>query len=164
MGDTAARDLVVEMVGLNKWYGQHHVLRDITLGLAKGEKMVLCGPSGSGKSTLIRCVNGLEAYHEGDLQVGPTRLDGTQASLATVRSRVGMVFQNFNLFPHLTVLQNLTLGAVYARGEPEHRAIERAHELLERVRLSLADRQVSGATVRRPAPARGDCPRADAGA
>ena len=158
MGDTAARDLVVEMVGLNKWYGQHHVLRDITLGLAKGEKMVLCGPSGSGKSTLIRCVNGLEAYHEGDLQVGPTRLDGTQASLATVRSRVGMVFQNFNLFPHLTVLQNLTLGAVYARGEPEHRAIERAHELLERVRLSSqtdkSPGQLSGGQRQRVAIAR----------
>ncbi|MGA0562797.1 amino acid ABC transporter ATP-binding protein [Ancylobacter sp. VNQ12] len=133
---TVARELVVEMSGLNKWYGEHHALRDVSLGLAAGEKIVLCGPSGSGKSTLIRCINGLEAFHEGDLRVCGIRLDGTQDSLNAVRRKAGMVFQNFNLFPHLTVLENLTLGAVYARFEPEHRAIERAHGLLARVQLT----------------------------
>lgn len=133
---TAPRDLVVEMSGLNKWYGQHHVLRDATLGLARGEKIVLCGPSGSGKSTLIRCINGLEPFHEGDLVVCGTHLDGTPASLAAVRRTAGMVFQSFNLFPHLSVLENLTLGAIYAKGEPEHQAIDRAHGLLARVQLT----------------------------
>ncbi|MCS0495976.1 amino acid ABC transporter ATP-binding protein [Ancylobacter sp. GSK1Z-4-2] len=127
---------MVEMAGLNKWYGEHHVLRDVALGLARGEKIVLCGPSGSGKSTLIRCINGLEPFHEGDLTVCGTRLDGSAQALAEVRRHAGMVFQSFNLFPHLTVLENLTLGAVYARGEPEARAAERAHGLLARVRLS----------------------------
>jgi general L-amino acid transport system ATP-binding protein len=136
--------MVVEMSGLNKWYGEHHVLRDVSLGLAAGEKIVVCGPSGSGKSTLIRCINGLEAFHEGDLIVCGIQLDGTQDSLNAVRRKAGMVFQNFNLFPHLTVMENLTLGAVYARNEPEDRAIERAHGLLARVQLSTQTWKLPG--------------------
>ncbi|MFT0862224.1 amino acid ABC transporter ATP-binding protein [Ancylobacter sp. G4_0304] len=141
---TAARPLMVEMVGLNKWYGTHHVLRDVALGLAPGEKIVLCGPSGSGKSTLIRCINGLEPFQEGHLDACGITLDGTAEALAQVRRRVGMVFQSFNLFPHLTVLENLTLGAVYARGEPEDRAIARAHGLLARVRLTSQTHKFPG--------------------
>ncbi|WP_341990061.1 amino acid ABC transporter ATP-binding protein [Azorhizobium sp. AG788] len=141
---TATRDLVVEMSALSKWYGQHHVLRDVTLGLARGEKIVLCGPSGSGKSTLIRCINGLEPFHQGDLVVSGTHLDGTPASLAAVRRTAGMVFQSFNLFPHLSVLENLTLGAIYAKGEPERDAIARAHSLLARVQLTSQAQKYPG--------------------
>ncbi|MEI2386696.1 amino acid ABC transporter ATP-binding protein [Breoghania sp. JC706] len=133
--DTSA-NLVVALDKINKWYGAHHVLRDVSLGLGEGEKIVLCGPSGSGKSTLIRCVNALERFQEGTLTVCGTVLDGKPATLAEIRRRTGMVFQNFNLFPHLSVLDNLTIGPVYARSEPEAAAIARARELLERVRLS----------------------------
>ncbi|WP_413203694.1 amino acid ABC transporter ATP-binding protein [Rhodospirillum sp. A1_3_36] len=127
---------IVEMSGLDKWYGSHHVLRNISLGLASGEKMVLCGPSGSGKSTLIRCVNGLESFQEGRLTVRGIAMDGTRRSVERIRQSTGMVFQHFNLFPHLTVMDNLTLGAIYARGEPEDTAISRAETLLARVRLT----------------------------
>ncbi len=136
MTETTTPRPVVEIAGLNKWFGPHHVLRDITLGLATGEKMVLCGPSGSGKSTLIRCVNGLEDFQEGRLTVRGTQLDGSRQALSAVRLNTGMVFQHFNLFPHLTVMDNLTLGPIYTLGEPEDSAIARAKPLLERVLLS----------------------------
>ena len=136
MSDAEKRPPIVEMTRLNKWFGTHHVLRDITLGLAPGEKMVLCGPSGSGKSTLIRCVNGLETFQEGELRVGATVMDGSREALAAVRRATGMVFQQFNLFPHLTVMDNLTLGPIYTAGEPEDSAIARAKPLLERVLLT----------------------------
>ncbi|WP_305853232.1 amino acid ABC transporter ATP-binding protein [Acuticoccus sp. I52.16.1] len=136
MSTARAEGPIVEMRALNKWFGAHHVLRDIDLGLAPGERMVLCGPSGSGKSTLIRCINGLERFEEGALTVCGMPLDGTQKTLDRVRLRTGMVFQSFNLFPHLTVMDNLTLGAIYSRGEPENAALERAHRLLARVRLA----------------------------
>ncbi|QIB33528.1 amino acid ABC transporter ATP-binding protein [Ancylobacter pratisalsi] len=144
MSGPKGRDLVVEMAGINKWYGEHHALRDIALGLASGEKIVLCGPSGSGKSTLIRCINGLEPFQEGDLRVCGIQLDGSDEALAHIRQRAGMVFQNFNLFPHLSVLENLTLGAIYARGEPEHTAVERAHALLARVQLTSQTHKFPG--------------------
>jgi len=150
--------MAVEVTGLNKWYGGLHALRDISLGLAAGEKMVLCGPSGSGKSSLIRCLNGLEAFHEGSVSVCGARLDGSPESLAAVRRKTGMVFQTFNLFPHLSVLENLTLGPVYARGEPEASAAERAFALLDRVHLrDQAEKypgQISGGQRQRVAIAR----------
>ncbi|MCF1505913.1 MULTISPECIES: amino acid ABC transporter ATP-binding protein [Afifella] len=133
---TAQKNLVVTMQAVNKWFGKHHVLRDVSIGLASGERIVLCGPSGSGKSTLIRCINGLESFQEGTLTVCGSTLDGTPERLAEVRRHTGMVFQNFNLFPHLSIMDNLTLGAIYARGEPEDAATERAKGLLERVQLT----------------------------
>lgn len=125
----------VSVSGLNKWFGQLHVLRDVSFSLAKGEKIVLCGPSGSGKSTLIRCLNGLESFSEGTVSVAGTVLTQAPASLRQIRRLTGMVFQHFNLFPHLTVLENLTLGPVTARREPQQQASKRALELLDRVRL-----------------------------
>lgn len=135
---------VVELTGVNKWYGRHHVLRDVDLGLAAGEKIVLCGPSGSGKSSLIRCINGLEPFQEGAITVCGAALDGSPRGLAEARRHVGMVFQSFNLFPHLTALDNLTLGAIYGRGEPEHQARERAHGLLARVQLESEAQKYPG--------------------
>ncbi|RWR20530.1 amino acid ABC transporter ATP-binding protein [Sinirhodobacter populi] len=120
---------------LNKWYGQHHALRDVSLRLGAGEKIVLCGPSGSGKSTLIRCINGLESFAEGSLEVGGVALDGSSAHLREIRRMTGMVFQHFNLFPHMTVLENLTLGPRSVLRESEIEASARARALLERVRL-----------------------------
>ncbi len=126
-------DLVVEFAGVDKWYGAHHALRAVTLGVARGERVAICGPSGSGKSTLIRCVNGLERHQAGTIRVDGIDLDPAGQRLAEVRRRTGMVFQSFNLFPHLTVLDNLTLGPIYAGGEPAAPAEARALRLLERV-------------------------------
>src|SRR5437763_12612754 len=105
-----ATDSIVNVAGLNKWYGDFHVLRDIDLRVARGERIVICGPSGSGKSTLIRCINGLEEYQEGRLAVDGIELGDDVKAIDEVRKKVGMVFQQFNLFPHLTVLENLTLS------------------------------------------------------
>ena len=105
----------VALSGVNKWFGAHHVLRDVDLTVAKAEKIVICGPSGSGKSTLIRCVNGLEAHQQGTIRVDGTELTGTQASVDAVRREVGMVFQHFNLFAHLTVLENCTLAPIHVK-------------------------------------------------
>ena len=129
----------MEFEGVDKWYGAHHALRSVTLGVARGERVAICGPSGSGKSTLIRCVNGLEHHQQGTIRVDGIPVDGTGAGLAAVRRRTGMVFQNFNLFPHLTVLDNLTLGPVYGGGEPAAAAEARARLLLDRV--GIADQQ-----------------------
>ncbi|WP_118134931.1 amino acid ABC transporter ATP-binding protein [Oceanicella sp. SM1341] len=148
----------VEISGLNKWFGPHHVLRDVSLGLGAGEKLVLCGPSGSGKSTLIRCIIGLESFQEGSVTLCGRRLDGTAAALRDVRAMSGMVFQSFNLFPHLTVLENLTIGPVHGRGMARAAAAERARELLARVRLSdqaaKYPGQLSGGQAQRVAIAR----------
>ncbi|MCB2130545.1 MAG: amino acid ABC transporter ATP-binding protein [Rhodobacteraceae bacterium] len=148
----------VSVSGLNKWFGQHHVLRDVSFSLAKGEKIVLCGPSGSGKSTLIRCLNGLESFAEGEVAVAGAILSQSPASLRQIRQMTGMVFQHFNLFPHLTVLENLTLGPVSGRREPQQQANRRALELLERVRLGDQARkypgQLSGGQQQRVAIAR----------
>ncbi|MEC7209535.1 MAG: ATP-binding cassette domain-containing protein, partial [Pseudomonadota bacterium] len=107
---------IINIQNLNKWFGNFHVLRDINLTVRSGEKIVICGPSGSGKSTLIRCINRLEVHQEGEIIVNGVRLDGSLKNLEEVRSEVGMVFQQFNLFPHLSILENLTLGPVRARG------------------------------------------------
>jgi len=109
-------DPLIVMEDVNKWYGAYHALRDVNLSVRRGEKIVLCGPSGSGKSTLIRCVNHLETIKTGRITVDGVRLDDSTRSVDAVRSEVGMVFQNFNLFPHMTVLQNCTLAPMRVRG------------------------------------------------
>jgi len=154
----AAADWVVEFEGVDKWYGGYHALRGVTLGVARGERVAICGPSGSGKSTLIRCVNGLERHQQGTIRVDGIELDPGGRALPAVRRRTGMVFQNFNLFPHLTVLDNLTVGSIYAAGETAASAEARAEALLDRV--GIADQrakfpgQLSGGQQQRVAIAR----------
>ena len=109
---------IVELIDVNKWFGDFHVLRDINLKVGRGEKVVICGPSGSGKSTLIRCVNRLEEHQEGRIVVDGTELNADMRNIELVRRRIGMVFQQFNLFPHLSVMENLTLGPVLAARTP----------------------------------------------
>ena len=130
------RVAIIELVGVNKWFDDFHVLRDINLTVGRGEKVVICGPSGSGKSTLIRCINRLEEHQEGRIIVDGTELTGDVRDIERVRRRVGMVFQQFNLFPHLSVMENLTLGPVLAARAPQPVAQSRARELLERVRIA----------------------------
>lgn len=130
-----AREPIVEFRGVHKWYGDFHVLRNINLAVGRGEKVVICGPSGSGKSTAIRCVNRLEEHQEGDIVVNGIELTPDVRRIEAVRRTVGMVFQNFNLFPHLSVMDNLTLGPVLAQGVAKRDAEEQATELLRRVRI-----------------------------
>ncbi|MGO4741585.1 ATP-binding cassette domain-containing protein, partial [Bosea sp. 2KB_26] len=112
-------DTAVEMIGVNKWYGEFHVLRDINLKVARGEKLVICGPSGSGKSTMIRCINRLEEHQKGQIIVDGTELTNDLKKIDEIRRDVGMVFQHFNLFPHLTILENLTLAPIWVRKMPK---------------------------------------------
>ena len=119
---------IVNIVGLNKWYGDFHVLRDINLDVAKGERIVICGPSGSGKSTLIRCINALEEFQEGRIVVDGIELGPNLRRVDEVRREVGMVFQSFNLFPHLTVLENCTLAPIWVRNIPKKDAEARSEE------------------------------------
>jgi general L-amino acid transport system ATP-binding protein len=126
----------VEFVGVHKWYGGFHVLKDIHLHVSAGEKVVVCGPSGSGKSTLIRCVNRLEEHQRGVLRVHGVELTASVAQIERVRQDVGMVFQQFNLFPHLTVLQNCTLAPIWARKRSRGEAEAQAFALLEKVRIA----------------------------
>jgi general L-amino acid transport system ATP-binding protein len=127
---------IIEFSKVNKWYGEFHVLRDIDLSVAKGERIVVCGPSGSGKSTLIRCVNRLEVHQAGTLTVDGTELTDDVKSIEAVRRQVGMVFQQFNLFPHLTVLENLTLAPMWVGKIPKAEAEERAMQQLKRVQIA----------------------------
>ena len=124
----------IEISALNKWYDDYHALKDIDLQVAHGERIVICGPSGSGKSTLIRCINSLEQHNSGRIVVDGIEMRD-EASINDIRSEVGMVFQQFNLFPHLTILQNLTLGPMKARGLSKADAEDRAMKYLERVRI-----------------------------
>jgi general L-amino acid transport system ATP-binding protein len=157
----AQPDPAIKMMGVNKWYGAFHVLRDIDLEVAQGEKIVLCGPSGSGKSTLIRCINRLEAHQAGRLIVDGVELTDSLKSIDTVRREVGMVFQHFNLFPHLTVLENCTLAPIWVRKTPKPEAEALALKLLERVRIAeQANKfpsQLSGGQQQRVAIARALC-------
>ena len=121
---------------VNKWYGDFHVLRDIDLSVAKGERIVICGPSGSGKSTLIRCVNRLEEHQQGKLMVDGVELSDDVKAIEAIRRSVGMVFQQFNLFPHLTVLENLTLSPMWVGKVPKKEAEERAMQQLQRVQIA----------------------------
>jgi general L-amino acid transport system ATP-binding protein len=155
---TADGGAIVEMRGVHKWFGDFHVLRDINLTVGRGEKVVICGPSGSGKSTLIRCLNRLEEHHEGEIVVDGTVLTFDTRRIETVRRAVGMVFQSFNLFPHLSVMENLTLGPTLVQREPQAKAEARALEFLERVRIADQARkfpgQLSGGQQQRVAIAR----------
>jgi general L-amino acid transport system ATP-binding protein len=154
-------EAAIRMIGVNKWYGEFHVLRDVDLEVAAGEKIVLCGPSGSGKSTLIRCVNRLEAHQAGRIVVDGVELTDSLRSVEEVRREVGMVFQHFNLFPHLTVLENCTLAPVNVRKIPKAEAEAQALHYLEKVRIAeQAGKypvQLSGGQQQRVAIARALC-------
>ncbi len=125
----------IEIKNVSKWFGDFKALDDVSFATSQGEKVVICGPSGSGKSTLVRCINRLEIHQEGTIKVRGIELTDNDSSISEIRSEVGMVFQQFNLFPHLTVLQNLTLGPTKALGLSQKEANERAFKLLERVRI-----------------------------
>ena len=146
------------MRGVNKWFGAFHVLKDIDLNVTRGERIVICGPSGSGKSTLVRCINRLEEHQEGDIIVDGVTLTNDLKNIDAIRSEVGMVFQSFNLFPHLTVLENCTVAPTWVRKLPEAEADDLAMQLLERVRIpEQADKypgQLSGGQQQRVAIAR----------
>ncbi len=154
-------DAIIQMKDVNKWYGKFHVLRNINLDVARGERIVICGPSGSGKSTLIRCINRLEEHQSGKLIVEGTELTNDVRHVETIRRDVGMVFQHFNLFPHLTVLENLTLGPIWVLKVPRAEAEARAMKYLERVRIpDQANKfpgQLSGGQQQRVAIARSLC-------
>jgi general L-amino acid transport system ATP-binding protein len=154
-------DTAVEMTGVHKWYGEFHVLRDISLRVGKGERIVICGPSGSGKSTMIRCINRLEEHQQGRIVVNGTELTNDIKKIDEVRREVGMVFQHFNLFPHLTVLENLTLAPRWVGKLAREEANERAMAQLERVRIaeqaSKYPLQLSGGQQQRVAIARALC-------
>jgi len=131
----AADDVMIQMVNVHKWYGQFHVLKDIDLTVYKGERIVICGPSGSGKSTLIRCINRLEEHQKGKIIVDGIELSNDLKNIEQIRREVGMVFQHFNLFPHLTVLENCTLAPIWVRRMPKAEAEKAAMKYLERVRI-----------------------------
>ena len=155
-------EAIITFEKVNKWYGNNfHVLRDIDLSVAKGERIVICGPSGSGKSTLIRCINRLEEHQQGTLKVDGVELTDDVKAIERVRKQVGMVFQQFNLFPHLTVLENLTLAPMWVSKMPKADAEERAMQQLQRVRIAeQAEKyplQLSGGQQQRVAIARALC-------
>jgi len=154
-------DVAVEMIGVHKWFGDFHVLRDIHLKVLQGERIVICGPSGSGKSTLIRCINRLEEHQRGRILVDGVELTNDVKKIDEVRREVGMVFQQFNLFPHLTVLENLTLAPLWVRRLPQREAEEIALHYLQRVKIpEQAEKypgQLSGGQQQRVAIARALC-------
>jgi general L-amino acid transport system ATP-binding protein len=156
-----APDAAIALVGVHKWYGHFHALRNIHLSVGQGERIVVCGPSGSGKSTLIRCVNGLEDHQRGAIFVDGLELTRNIARVDEIRREVGMVFQSFNLFPHLTVLENCTLGPIWVRRTPKREAEALAMRLLERVKIaeqaSKYPGQLSGGQQQRVAIARALC-------
>jgi general L-amino acid transport system ATP-binding protein len=151
-------DRIVTIAGLNKWFGDFHVLRNINLEVGRGERIVICGPSGSGKSTLIRCINALEEFQEGSINVDGIELGPNLRRVDEVRREVGMVFQSFNLFPHLTVLENCTLAPIWVRNIPKKDAEAAAMKYLERVRIPQQAQkfpgQLSGGQQQRVAIAR----------
>jgi general L-amino acid transport system ATP-binding protein len=154
-------EVAIDIVGMNKWYGDFHVLRDINLRVMRGERIVIAGPSGSGKSTLIRCVNRLEEHQKGSIVVDGIELTNDLKRIDEVRREVGMVFQHFNLFPHLTILQNLTLAPIWVRGTPKAEAEQTAMHYLERVKIpeqaAKYPGQLSGGQQQRVAIARSLC-------
>ncbi len=158
---TTTHEIAIEIIGLNKWFGQFHVLHDIDLKVMRGERIVICGPSGSGKSTLLRCINRIEDWQRGRVIVDGTELTEDLKTIDEVRGEVGMVFQQFNLFPHLTVLENCTLAPIWVRKVPKREADEIARHYLKRVRIpEQADKypaQLSGGQQQRVAIARALC-------
>ena len=155
--------VAVDIIGMNKWYGDFHVLRDIDLRVKGGERIVICGPSGSGKSTMIRCINRLEEHQSGRIIVDGVELTNDLTKIDEVRREVGMVFQHFNLFPHLTVLENCTLAPIWVRKQPKKEAEETALHFLKRVKIpEQANKypgQLSGGQQQRVAIARALCMR-----
>jgi len=152
---------IIQIIGMHKWYGEFHVLKDINLNIKARERIVVCGPSGSGKSTMIRCINRLEEHQQGQIIVNGIELTNDLKKIEEIRSEVGMVFQHFNLFPHLTVLENCTLGPIWVRGTPKKEAEEAAMKYLERVQIpEQAEKfpgQLSGGQQQRVAIARSLC-------
>ena len=157
----ASNDICIKINNMHKWYGEFHVLKDINLKVRKGERIVVCGPSGSGKSTMIRCINRLEEHQQGDIIVDGTELTNDLKNIDAVRREVGMCFQHFNLFPHLTILENCTLAPIWVRKMPKKEAEEIAMHYLERVKIpEQADKypgQLSGGQQQRVAIARSLC-------
>jgi len=158
---TDGADVAVEMTGVHKWFGEFHVLKDIDLQVMRGERIVICGPSGSGKSTLIRCINGLEDYQRGRIVIEGMELTQDIKRIDQVRREIGMVFQQFNLFPHLTILENCTLAPIWVRGMAKREAEEIAMQFLTKVRIpEQANKypgQLSGGQQQRVAIARALC-------
>jgi len=154
-------DLIITITGMHKWYGEFHVLKDINLKVKRQERIVICGPSGSGKSTLIRCINRLEEHQRGQIVVDGIELTNNLKNIEKVRTEVGMVFQHFNLFPHLSILENLTLGPIWVRKVPKREAEEAAMHYLEKVQIAEQAHkypgQLSGGQQQRVAIARSLC-------
>jgi general L-amino acid transport system ATP-binding protein len=161
LASVASSQRIIEMTGVNKWYGEFHVLKDIDLTVNQGERIVICGPSGSGKSTMIRCINRLEEHQKGRIIVDGVELNQNVKNIEQVRREVGMVFQQFNLFPHLTVLENCTLAPIWVRKMPRVEAEAAAMEYLRRVRIPEQAKkypgQLSGGQQQRVAIARSLC-------
>ncbi len=161
LASAISSEVIIELSKMNKWYADFHVLKDIDLTVHKGERIVVCGPSGSGKSTLIRCINHLEEHQQGSIIVDGITLDKNLKHIDHIRTEVGMVFQSFNLFPHLTIMENLTLGPVWVRKMPKADAQATAMKYLERVKIpEQADKypgQLSGGQQQRVAIARSLC-------
>ena len=159
--EVQSTDVMISMTDVHKWYGQFHVLKNINLSVHKGERIVVCGPSGSGKSTMIRCINRLEEHQRGKIVVDGIELTRDLKNIELVRREVGMVFQHFNLFPHLTVLENLTLAPVWVRKLPKKEAEDAAMHYLDRVRIpeqaGKYPGQLSGGQQQRVAIARSLC-------
>jgi general L-amino acid transport system ATP-binding protein len=157
----ASTEVMIELRGVHKWYDKFHVLKNISLTVCKGERIVICGPSGSGKSTMIRCINHLEAHQRGQIIVDNVELTGDLKHVEQIRREVGMVFQHFNLFPHLTVLENCVLAPIWVRKMPRHEAEEIAMQYLERVKIPEQAKkypgQLSGGQQQRVAIARSLC-------
>ena len=161
--DRSPGEPIVEITAMHKWFGDFHVLRDINLTVHKGERIIICGPSGSGKSTLIRCINRLEEHQKGTIIVDGIELTNDLKNIEKIREEVGMVFQHFNLFPHLSILENLTLGPVWVRKVPKAEAEETAMYYLEKVHIAEQalkyPGQLSGGQQQRVAIARSLCMR-----
>ncbi len=160
--ETAAQEGdIIQIIAMHKWYGEFHVLKNINLFVKPNERIVICGPSGSGKSTLIRCINRLEEHQQGQIIVNGIELSNDLKNIDAIRREVGMVFQHFNLFPHLTVLENLTLGPIWVRQVPKAEAEEAAMSYLERVKIpeqaAKFPGQLSGGQQQRVAIARSLC-------
>lgn len=157
----AGEQNIIEFNDVNKWYGDFHVLKNINFSIKKGERIVVCGPSGSGKSTMIRCINRLEEHQKGSILVDGVEMNNNLKNIEAIRKDVGMVFQHFNLFPHLTILENLTLAPIWVRKTPKKEAEEMAMHYLERVKIANQalkyPGQLSGGQQQRVAIARGLC-------
>ncbi len=159
--DVSQANTIIKIIDMHKWYGDFHVLNNINLDVKKSERIVVCGPSGSGKSTLIRCINRLEEHQKGKIIVDGIELTKDLKNIEKVRSEVGMVFQHFNLFPHLTIVENLTIGPIWVRKVPKKKAEETAMYYLEKVQIAEQAKkfpgQLSGGQQQRVAIARSLC-------